>query len=214
MSSEERDGHEGRDASNGAGPGTTAGSGSLPLGLRKRVRRLYRARRRRLLEVPVAELRRRYDDAVELDEEYFTQARVALDDCTVEVGFAGTYKMFGALIDTQWVGRRGDPGPSPTVLTYRFDREQFVLKGGPETGLAAWLSDATTRQLAGRSELKAIEIQDTPGGVAGGGRLVAITPLPGTITAVYFPPMPPYTVLMKPHEARDHIDLLLHLMER
>ena len=46
-----------------------------------------------------------------------------------------------------------------------------------------------------------------------GGRLVEITPLPGTITAVYFPPMPPYSVPIRPDEADDQLRLLLHLAD-
>ena len=184
-------------------------TGSLPLGVRARARRLYRARRERLLQVPVAELRRRYGDDVDLDDEFFNNARVELDDATIEVGFAGTYKMFGALIDTQWVGTTGDIGEEREELNYRFDKERFVVKRGGDDALAVRMSDKTTRKLAGRSELKSIVVHDD-----GQARRVTITPLPGTITAMYFPPLPPYTVPMKSSEATDHLDLLLHLLER
>jgi hypothetical protein len=42
--------------------------------------------------------------------------------------------------------------------------------------------------------------------------MVEIVALAGTITAVYFPPMPPYTVPLKATEADDHISLLLHIL--
>jgi hypothetical protein len=48
--------------------------------------------------------------------------------------------------------------------------------------------------------------------VAEEGRRVELTPLAGTITAVYFPPMPPYTVLLREGETSDHLDLVLHLL--
>ena len=60
-----------------------------------------------MLEIPVEALRERYGNAVEVDEEFFRNARVDLGDHRLEVGFAGKYRMFGALIDTQWVAERG-----------------------------------------------------------------------------------------------------------
>ena len=46
-----------------------------------------------------------------------------------------------------------------------------------------------------------------------GGRLVELIPLAGTITAMYFPPLPPYTVPLKDAEADDHVSLVLHLLD-
>jgi len=200
---EHSDGDDRKDQSDGAGPR----AGSIPLGLRSRARRLYRARRERLLQIPVAELKKRWGDSVDLDETHFTNARVELADASIEVGFAGTYKMFGALIDTQWVGSTGDVGADRIELSYRFDKNAFVTKRGTGDALAGRLSDATTRKLADRSQLKAMDVIDD-----GSSRTVTITPLPGTITAMYFPPLPPYTVPMKPSEAADQLDLLLHIL--
>lgn len=182
-------------------------TGSIPLSLRKRARRLYRERRKTLMEVPTAALRQQYGSAVVADDELFQSARVELSDRTIEVGFHGRYRMFGALIDTQWVGLKGILGASPTVFEYRFDKLLFIRRMGNDDGLGARLSDATTARLAARSELKSIKVEDD-----GGSRRVVITPLPGTITAVYFPPMPPYSIPIKPAEARDHIELLEHLL--
>jgi hypothetical protein len=129
-------------------------------------------------------------------------------DLRIEVGFAGVFRMFGALIDTQWVGVAGSPGAVSTQLEYRFDRRRFVVKKGDRLDLATHLGDEVTTALAKRAELKAIKVDDSPSG-----RIVTITPLAGTITAVYFPPMPPYSVPIKLEEAKDHITLLLHLLE-
>ena len=74
--------------------------------------------------------------------------------------------------------------------------------------MARHFSDETTRRLAARSELKRLTVRDDAEG-----RLVELVPLAGTITAVYFPPMPPYTVPLKDEEADDHISLVLHLLE-
>ena len=201
------------------------------LGLRARVQTLYRARRRRVLEVPIAELERRYGSTgheIEVDEVDYRAARVDLDDgTTIEIGFKGTFRLFGALIDTQIVGRRGQPS-DPARYEYRFDRQAFVVApGGLERG-ARWLSgpeedvarqgrteriralaDDRVVELAGRSELKSMVVIDG----RADGRQVELTPLAGTITAVYFPPLPPYTVLLKPAEVRDHLELVERLLD-
>lgn len=178
-------------------------------GLRSRVQRLYGSRRQRLLIVPRAALERRYGSG-----------RVAADDddrwlrveptlgTVVEVGFAGKFRMFGALIDTQWTGRRGEVRPEAARYEYRFDRREFRASGGGDAGSARDLADETTRRLAGRSEIQRLTVR-----IDGEARQVEIVPLAGTITAVYFPPMPPYTVLMRDREADDHLQLLHHLLQ-
>lgn len=182
-------------------------TGSLPLGFRNRARRLYRVRREQLMEVPVEALTRRFGASmVDVDDD-FRHARVELSDLSVEVAFAGNYRMFGALIDTQWVGITGSPDPATDQLEYRFDKKAFVVKAGGNQMLAAHLGDERAQKLAARSELKSLKVASSASG-----RRVVVTPLPGTITAVYFPPLPPYSVPIKPHEANDHIELVLHLL--
>ncbi len=181
-----------------------------PWGLRSRVSRLYGSRRQRLLLVPQAALEARFGSShVEADDDN-RWLRTHLDDGTiVEVGFAGTFRMFGALIDTQWTARRGAVGGEAGRYEYRFDKGAFVSKGSGDPGVATRLADSTTQRLAGRSEIKRLTVL-----VDASGTQVELVPLAGTITAVYFPPMPPYTVVMKEEEAKDHIALVLHLLDR
>ena len=180
----------------------------IPWGLRARARRLYGSRRQRLLVVPREALDRRFGSArVESDDDN-RWLRVQLEgDAVLEVGFAGTFRMFGALIDTQWTGRVGRVAGNAPRYDYRFDKNSFRAHSGGDSSPAGHFSDETTRRLAGRSELKRLTVHDSPGG-----RLVEIVPLAGTITAVYFPPMPPYTVPLKDEEADDHVSLVLHLL--
>ncbi len=164
-----------------------------------------------MLEVPSGALQRRFGQAnVEIDDTEFRYARVHVrPDLTVEVGFSGVFRMFGALIDTQWVARRGGPpGEEAVEVEYRFDKSAFYRGRSADHPLARHLGDERTVRLASRAELKKIKVLDGPGG-----RLVEITPLPGTITAVYFPPMPPYSVPIRPEEADDQLELLLHLAD-
>ncbi len=187
-------------------------TGSTFLGLGGRVRTLYRARRRSLIELPHGELVRRYGaDHVVFDEVDYRSARtVRPDGATIEVGFKGNFRLFGALIDTQWIARKGEPGERAARYNYRFDRRAFATKAlDSARDVAEALADEETRQLAGRSELKSMSVVHDPGGVH-----IELVPLAGTITAVYFPPLPPYTVPFKEGEVRDHVDLLEHLLDR
>lgn len=182
-------------------------AGSLPLGFRSRARRLYRARRKALMEVPVAVLRERFGSQVEYDDEYHQTAGVTLDDVEIQVAFAGRYRMFGALIDTQWVGRTGDIEEDHVELRYRFDKHEFRVRKGTNDVLAQELSTKRVDTLAKTSELKELLVADD-----GTHRRVTLTPLPGTITAVYFPPLPPYSVPLKKREAKAQLELLLYLL--
>ena len=179
-----------------------------PWGLRSRVRRLYGSRRERLLVVPRRALDRRFTPARVQSDDDHRWLRVELEgDSVIEVGFAGTFRMFGALIDTQWTGRVGSVPDKAPRYDYRFDKKSFRAHSGGDSATAGRYSDETTRRLAGRSELKRLTLRDHANG-----RLVELVPLAGTITAVYFPPMPPYTVPIKAEEADDHISLVLHLL--
>ncbi|MGH8912059.1 MAG: hypothetical protein ACRDVD_06060 [Acidimicrobiia bacterium] len=179
-----------------------------PWGLRSRARRLYGSRRERLLVVPRLALVRRFGSTrVEADDDN-RWLRVRLDaDAKVEAGFSGNFRMFGALIDTQWTARVGTVETDSPRYDYRFDKQTFRAHSGGDTATAERLSDATTRGLAGRSEVKRLTVRD-----GSEGRLVELVPLAGTITAVYFPPMPPYTVPLKAEEADDHLTLVIHLL--
>lgn len=180
-----------------------------PWGLRSRARRLYDSRRQRLLVVPRGALERRFGPARVQSDDDNRWLRVQLgSDSVLEVGFAGTFRMFGALIDTQWTGRVGRVHDGAARYDYRFDRHNFHPRSGGDSDTARHLSDKTTRRLASRSELKRLTVRHDADG-----RLVEVTPLAGTITAVYFPPMPPYTVPLKEEEADDHISLVLHLID-
>lgn len=177
-------------------------------GLRSRARRLYGSRRQRLLAVPRQALERRFGaDDIDSDDDN-RWLRVRLDsDSLLEVGFAGNFRMFGALIDTQWTARTGSVDGGGPRYEYRFDKSRFFPRSGGSETVAGDLSDSTTRDLAARSELKRLTVRTGPEG-----RLVEIVPLAGTITAVYLPPMPPYTVPLRDSEADDHIRLGLHLL--
>ncbi len=183
--------------------------GSAPFSLRRRASLLYKGRRRRILQEPITALQSRSID-VQVDPE-FRSARINLDDdVVIEVGFKGQTRLFGVLIDTMWVGRRGSVAANPDILTYRFDKKRFSVRSGgaQSAALAAALSgDTRIRSLIEGSELKKLRVME-----AVGGRQVELISLPGTITAVFIPPLPPYTVPIRLDEAKSQLGLVERIL--
>jgi hypothetical protein len=181
-----------------------------PLSLRHRVSLLYSGRRASLLQAPVEAMRRFGLTPVMDDQSRYTRSWVG-DEIVIEAGFANTFRVFGVLIDTLWTGRRGKPSQGESVLEYRFGRRRrFVPRRGGESArvLAEKLSDdPEIRQLIDKAELKTIRVEDSTHG-----RRVQIRPMAGTITALYFPPLPPYTVAVHDDEADAQLRLLTRLL--
>lgn len=181
---------------------------SVPFSLRRRASLLYRGRRGRILQEPL-EVLRAAGAQLEVSPES-RYVRASFDDgLLVEVAFTGRARLFGVLIDTMWVGRVGTLEQPVGELSYRFDKRRFVAKVPGLESLADRLSsDAGLTKLIGRGEIKTLKVTE-----ALGGRQVEIVPLPGTITAVYLPPMPPFTVPFKPEEPRIHLALVRRILE-
>jgi hypothetical protein len=187
-------------------------SGRLaPLSLRHRVSQLYEGRRSAVLAAPVDAMRRAGLHPVVDPRSRYARSSIG-DDTTVEVGFASSVRIFGALIDTLWTGRRDGARP-PTVLGYRFGRSgRFVAKTRSQRArdmADALTADPALRELVARAELKDIHLEEGPRG-----RRAQLQPLAGTITALYVPPLPPYTVLIRPGEADAQLELLVRLLRR
>jgi hypothetical protein len=147
-----------------------------------------------------------------VDERYRYARSWPRTDTTIEVGFAGNFRIFGALIDTLWTGRDDGPRGASAVLGYRFGRNGRFLPATRSEPARTWAdalnSDPAVRALA-QAELREVRLEEGPHG-----RIVQLTPLPGTITALYFPPLPPYTVPIRPGEADAQLELLTRLLTR
>lgn len=181
-----------------------------PLSLRHRASLLYEGRRSAVLSAPVDAMRRAGLDPVVDPRSRHARSAVG-DDSTVEVGFASSFRIFGALIDTLWTGKRDGIRLPPAVLAYRFGRNgRFVPKA--RSGRCGDVADALNadpdlRTLLGQAELQDLHLTQGPQG-----RSVQLQPMAGTITALYFPPLPPYTVLIRPAEADAQLALLTRLL--
>ena len=180
-----------------------------PLSLRYRASLLYEGRRRAVLDEPVEAMRRAGLQPVIDIHSRFARARTG-DDTIVEAGFASSVRIFGALIDTLWTGKREGTRPS-AVIGFRFGRNgRFVPKSRIQRArdvAEALNAEPTLQELVARAELKDVRFEDGPRG-----RLVQLQPLAGTITALYFPPLPPYTVPIRPGEADAQLELLTRLL--
>ena len=171
---------------------------------------LYETRRRRILEEPRAALEK-FGIHYEVAEGH-RQLRVRLDDGTrMAVGFTGRVRIFGALLDTLWVTVQGDPGPKPERISYHFKHNRFTTRSREEfaQAIAGRVNrDSRVRKLIPEGELKHVRLLVGPTG-----QRVEIIPMPGTITAIFIPPMPPYTVPIRQDEADAQLQLLLRLTE-
>lgn len=182
------------------------------LSLRNRVSLLYEGRRTTVLEEPLAAMRRAGLHPVVDPQHRHARARSG-PDITIEVGFTSSFRVFGALIDTLWTGKHEGIRRSSVVVGYRFGRNGRFVPGSRsgEAGERAdrLNADPILRQLVARAELKDVHLEEGPRG-----RMVQLQPLPGTITALYFPPLPPYTVPIRPAEADAQLELLTRLLGR
>lgn len=178
--------------------------------MRTRMSGLYETRRRRILEEPRAALEK-FDIDHQVTEGH-RQVRARLDDdVRLAVGFTGRIRIFGALLDTLWVTVRGDPGPKPERIAYHFRHNRFATRSQKEYAQAAAdraNRDSPVRRLIPKGELKHVRLLVGPRG-----QRVEVIPLPGTITAIFIPPMPPYTVPIRQDEADAQLQLLLRLTE-
>lgn len=158
------------------------------LSLRHRVGLLYEGRRRTVLDEPVDAMRRAGLTPVVDPRCRHARSQLA-PGATIEVGFASSFRIFGALIDTLWTGRHQGISRPQALVGYRFGRSGRFIPKGRSDNARKWAgtlnSDPVLRQLLARAELKDLHLEEGPLG-----RTVQIQPLPGTITALYFPPAP------------------------
>jgi hypothetical protein len=182
----------------------------LPLSLRQRVSLLYEGRRAMILGEPVAAMHRAGLEPFVDERHRYARSRSG-PATMIEVGFAHSFRIFGALIDTLWIGKDETAQGPAAVLGYRFGRNGRFLARTRSEKARKWAealnSDVRIRQLIAQAELKEIRLEE---GVRG--RIVQLQPLPGTITALYFPPLPPYTVPIRPGEADAQLALLTRLL--
>ena len=191
-------------------PDSSSRSPWANLNMRSRVSGLYETRRRRILEQPVAALEKLNIDYGVTEGHRQVRARLG-DGAQLAVGFTGRIRIFGALLDTTWVTVKGDPGAKPERASYHFTKKRFTTRsqqGHIRAAAERASRDTRVQKLIPKGELKHVRLLLGPGG-----QRVEIIPLPGTITAFFLPPMPPYTVPIRQDEADAQLQLLLRLTD-
>ena len=172
---------------------------------------LYETRRRRILEEPRAALEKFNIDYQVTEGHRQVRARLG-DDVQLAVGFTGRIRIFGALLDTTWVAAKGDLGATkPDMASYHFTKKRFTTRSNKDYVIAAAdraSRDSQVQRLIPEGELKHVRLLVGPRG-----QKVEIIPLPGTITAIFLPPVPPYSVPIRQEEADAQLQLLLRLTE-
>ena len=188
----------------------TSGSPWANFNIRTRVSGLYETRRRRILEEPRAALEK-FNIIYQVTQGHRQVKALLDDDVQLAVGFTGRVRIFGALLDTIWVTLKGEPGDKPERISYNFKHNRFTTRSSkPYVQEVAERAtrDSQVRKLIPNGELKQVQLLVGPGG-----QRAEIIPMPGTITAIFLPPMPPYSVPMRQEEADAQLQLLLRLTE-
>lgn len=182
---------------------------ALPVG--RLVRERYETTRREVLESVAAPLRssgarpRLDDDARRLT------ARVRGMD--LEVAFRLRRQLFGAHQHAVYTVTRSGRGPSEGAVGYRWGlarRRGFVARRGSDPALTALADrlnqDEELRTLLRDAAVRAVGIARTSAGW-----VVRLEPVPGVITVMYVPPVPPFAVRLQPHEVEGHVEVLHRL---
>lgn len=175
------------------------------------VRGRYESTRREVLESVAAPLRtsgaRPHIDA---DARRLT-ARVRGMD--LEVAFRTRRQLFGAHLHAVYTVSRGGAGTAAGAVGYRWglvQRRGFVARRGsdPElVGLADRLNaDEPLRALLRDAGVRAVGIAKSSSGW-----VVRLEPVPGVITVMYVPPLPPFAVRLQPDEVDGHVEVLHRL---
>lgn len=131
----------------------------------------------------------------------------------VEVAFLTRRQLFGAHLHAVYtVAVRGGERASGAV-GYRWgvvSRRGFVARRGSDARLSEMAerlnADESLRALLRDAGVRAV-------GIASGenGWVVRLEPVPGVITVMYVPPLPPFAVRLKPDEVEGHVEVLQRL---
>lgn len=175
------------------------------------VRGRYESTRREVLESVAAPLRSNgARPRIDSDARRLT-ARVRGMD--IEVGFRTRRQLFGAHLHAVYTVVLRGGGPAQGAVGYRWglvQRRGFVARRGSDSELSSLAgrlnTDQTLHAAMQEARVRAVGIaKDTTGWV------VRLEPVPGVITVMYVPPLPPFAVRLQPEEVHGHVEVLRRL---
>jgi hypothetical protein len=177
------------------------------------VRGRYQTTRREVLESVAAPLRSSgARPRIDPDARRLT-ARIRGVD--LEVAFRTRRQLFGAHLHAVYTVRMRGGGPARGAVGYRWglvQRRGFVARRASDPRLSTLADrlneDRTLHTVMRECQVRAVGIaKDATGWV------VHLEPVPGVITVMYVPPLPPFAVRMKPAEVDGHVETLCRLTD-
>jgi hypothetical protein len=175
------------------------------------VRGRYESTRREVLESVAGPLRssgarrRRCEDARRLT------ARVRGMD--LEVAFRTRRQLFGAHLHTVYSVTVRGGGSAQGAVGYRWGlvhRRGFVARRGSDVELSR-LADRLNEDLPLRTLMRDAGVRAVGIAKDSAGWVVRLEPVPGVVTVMYVPPLPPFAVRMQPDEVDGHVEVLRRL---
>lgn len=175
------------------------------------VRARYESTRREVLESVAAPLRSSgARPRIDSDARRLT-ARVRGMDLGVD--FRTRRQLFGAHLHAVYTVAVSGGGSAEGAVGYRWGlvhRRGFVARRGSDVELLT-LADRLNEDRALHAVMRDAGVRAV--GIAKGsaGWVVRLEPVPGVITVMYVPPMPPFAVRMQPDEVIGHVEVLRRL---
>lgn len=175
------------------------------------VRGRYESTRREVLESVAAPLRSTgARPRIDSDARRLT-ARVRGMD--LEVAFRTRRQLFGAHLHAVYTVAVPEGGSAQGAVGYRWglvQRRGFVARRGSDAELST-LADRLNEDLALRTLMRDAGVRAVGIARDSAGWVVRLEPVPGVVTVMYVPPLPPFAVRMQPDEVIGHVEVLRRL---
>lgn len=175
------------------------------------VRARYESTRREVLESVATPLRSSgARPRIDADARRLTARARGMD---LEVAFRTRRQLFGAHQHAVYTVTRGGGGPAEGAVGYRWgvvQRRGFVVRRGSDPALAV-LADRLNEDEALRTLLRDAAVRAVGIAKTSAGWVVRLEPVPGVVTVMYVPPVPPFAVRLQPHEVDGHVEVLHRL---
>lgn len=132
----------------------------------------------------------------------------------VEVAFRTRRQLFGAHLHAVYTVAVRGGGPAEGAVGYRWGlvhRRGFVARRDSDQQLSR-LADRLNDDEVLRATLRDSSVRAVGIAKDSNGWTVRLEPVPGVITVMYVPPLPPFAVRLQPAEVDGHVEVLRRLV--
>lgn len=132
----------------------------------------------------------------------------------LEVAFRTRRQLFGAHLHAVYSTEVRGGGQSQGAVGYRWGlvhRRGFVARRGSDPQLSH-LADRLNDDEVLRETLRSSSVRAVGIAKDSNGWTVRLEPVPGVVTVMYVPPLPPFAVRLQPAEVDGHVDVLRRLV--